>query len=128
MKGLLLLRNELSEVTIGGLASLQELVGGYIEAAFTVPSPDGDHEITAYVNDEGLISGLDIRTVVIQPTGYEQPLAGPMVFTGLNPQNGETIGLTDTDVAYIRQRLVLLPVYQYERYLFPQVSVLSLVP
>ena len=81
------------------LASFQHEVGGYIEAAFTVPSPDGGNRyVTGYVNEEGLLMGLDICMML--KSG--QPLAGPCIITGLDYSTGETVPLSENEIRWVQ--------------------------
>lgn len=100
----------------GSLESLQEIVGGYIEPFFTLPSPVGSGELTGYVNEEGLMHQLPISFGVIHAPNYIVPLAGDAVIAGLN-EDGETRGLTEAEAdlltkRYGRPRLGLCPVLE----------------
>ena len=80
------------------LRELQSTVGGYVDVAFTVESPDGDHFITGYVHDEGLLIGLP--PVLFYGSSF---LAGPCIVVGLS-RDGETIPLTQSDIEHIVER------------------------
>jgi hypothetical protein len=80
----------------GGLAQLQELVGGNIEA---VPLPEfitGSDRATAYVNEEGKFDSncspnmratdFFVPGVGLFPGDY---IAGPLVLCGFDPMVGE---------------------------------------
>lgn len=76
---------------------LQKIVGGLITSAgiFSYPS-----RIAGYVNDEGLLIGMEPN--VRAP--YGQMLVGPLVFTGLDSEGGSK-GLTLPQVTKIRDFL-----------------------
>jgi hypothetical protein len=87
------------------LDALQATVGGYIEAAFTVPSPARNgYAITGYVNDEGLLVELPVSAI----TSTNGPLAGPLIVCGLNLSDGETAALTAEELEYLTERTRLL--------------------
>lgn len=104
------------------LERLQEVVGGLIESMFTVPSPfRRDISLTGYVNEEGLIYRLPMFAAVRDRYGV-RPFAGNMVIVGLNEKNGETVLLTDEEIAHITNNFksTLLPLtngYMVERIL-----------
>lgn len=92
------------------LAALQETVGGYIEAAFTIPSPTRQAEgiaVTGYVNDEGLIIGLPVSVLLGNAT-HMQPMAGPLLVCGLDTRSGETVPLDAEELDWIEQQTMLL--------------------
>lgn len=87
------------------LDALQATVGGYIEAAFTVPSPTRKgYAVTGYVNDEGLLIDLPVSVI----TSNAGPLAGPLIVCGLNLKDGETAALTAEEIEYLTERTHLL--------------------
>jgi hypothetical protein len=90
------------------LDAMQETVGGYIEPAFTVPSPQRrGYCLTGYVNDSGLIDGLPLTCFL---DGASNPLAGPLLICGLRYEDGETAPLTIEELDWIdeRTRLVMM--------------------
>lgn len=87
--------------TAGDLASLQEAVGGFIEA---VPVPrfvKGAHTATAYINEDGKYTCLNEDgnvAVNYRATDFMVPgiglgwgdfIAGPMVLCGFDPTTGD---------------------------------------
>lgn len=83
------------------LDALQQTVGGYIEPAFTIPSPTREgYALTGYVNEEGMIDGLPVCVM----TSTNGQLAGPMLVCGLNWNDGETVGLTPEELEWIEER------------------------
>lgn len=96
------------------LSALQASVGGYIEPAFTIPSPIDTRRaegiaLTGYVNEEGLLERLPVAVAVrIAPDYGYAPMAGNMVIVGLDQRDGETIGLTGEELDWIEQRLYLV--------------------
>lgn len=80
---------------------LQAEVGGYVEAVDVVHPHTGERA-TMWINDEGRINGLPrnpaaevIADVCGQPGLAEAGLHGPAVFTGYDPETGETLPLSD---------------------------------
>ena len=82
------------------LESLQELVGGYIEAIGLWPN------VTAYLNEEGKLidlpvnhtaSRLALACEAIAPMDY---IAGPLVVIGFDPNTGENQDIPE-DLAVI---------------------------
>lgn len=79
----------------GSLEQLQRLVGGYIEA---VPIPHFVKDAaraTAYINEDGKVTGLPanmratdfmVPGVNLYPGDY---IAGPMILLGFDPETGE---------------------------------------
>lgn len=92
------------------LESMQDTAGGYIEAAFTVPSPHRNgFAVTGYVNDEGMINGLPVSVALRYGNSREvHPLAGPLLICGLDTRTGETEPLTSQELAWLLQRVTLL--------------------
>lgn len=122
MRALVIDNGQVTEKSIQNtLEALQKEVGGYIATAFTCQRPGSDTELTGYVNDEGLLFKIPIRSVVAYPNGVHHPMAGPMVIVGVD-HAGETIGLTPEDVSYLQDRCVHEPVYVYNgEYVFTDV-------
>lgn len=88
-----------------GLKSLQKEVGGYIEAAFTVPSPDGgDRFVTGYVNEEGLLLGLPMCLITADGGTY----SGSCIIVGLDYSTGETVPLSATELAWVSENCGLV--------------------
>lgn len=99
-----------------GFTALQQIVGGYIEPFFTIPSPEGNGDLTGYVNEEGLMMQLPMDFGVVHSPDYIVPLAGDAVITGLTDE-GETRGLTETEVmrimsAFRRPKMGVCPVVE----------------
>jgi hypothetical protein len=81
-----------------GLESLQEEVGGYIEAAFTVPSIDGGSRyVTGYVNEEGLLLELPTCLLTVDGNSYR----GNCIIVALDYSTGETLPLSATELAWV---------------------------
>lgn len=77
------------------LDTMQKTVKGWITTAFRIPSSEG-REIDAYVNDEGLLIGMQMEVAIVQP--YRYVYAGPMIITA-SDEEGNTVGLTDEEIA-----------------------------
>lgn len=78
-------------VEIGNdLGSLQAEVGGYIERIVLGRGLD------AYVNEEGMILGMDYNRTVVTPYGTI-PVVGPMIVVS-HDEEGETVGLTEDQI------------------------------
>ena len=71
-----------SEVEYTGLADLQRMVGGYIEAAMYWDSGN-----VLFVDEEGLLKGIQI---FFRIAGLERPMAGNGVVVGPEIDDGET--------------------------------------
>lgn len=117
MKALLIpVGEEPREVEVEGLADLQELVGGTIDAVGRV----FDDSPTLYVNDEGKVNGmLPNRAVYVteKEDGCQKwdggtwaegevidILFGPIVAIGFDPRTGEDRGITPEDAGRVRER------------------------
>lgn len=81
----------------GSLKVLQSAVGGWIEAV------DLSDEVTLWCNEEGKITGLESNPIgtrltagLLQPGDY---IAGDIALTGGVDDEGDTLGLTDEQVA-----------------------------
>lgn len=104
------------EVEVGGLADLQALVGGHIDAAGWV----FDNAPTLYVNDEGKVNGmLPNRAVYVteKEAGCERwdggtwaegevidILYGPIVAVGFDPRTGEDRDIASEEADRVRVR------------------------
>lgn len=117
MKALLIpVGEEPREVEVEGLADLQELVGGTIDAVGWV----FDDSPTLYVNDEGKVNGmLPNRAVYVteKEDGCQKwdggtwaegevidILFGPIVAIGFDPRTGEDRDITPEDAGRVRER------------------------
>lgn len=117
MKALLIpVGEEPREVEVEGLADLQELVGGTIDAVGWV----FDDSPTLYVNEEGKVNGmLPNRAVYVteKEDGCQKwdggtwaegevidILFGPIVAIGFDPRTGEDRGITPEDAGRVRER------------------------
>ena len=87
------------------LEKMQQHVGGYIEA-FTLTFDDvTERRITAWLNDEGKLIGLE-PTLVIVGSDEEviDVLVGNLLIT-CTDHEGETVGLTDEEVHLFLDKL-----------------------
>jgi hypothetical protein len=72
-----------------GLASLQEAVGGYIEAVRL------GNDAIMYINEEGLLQGLPRNGVATEmyhqfyPSILRQEIVGDVIICGVDPETGE---------------------------------------
>lgn len=91
----------------------------YVTAAFTVASPLREGiALTAYVDDEGLMDPTKPLKIVLRyPGGHVTAFAGNMVMTGLDLRTGETVSLSDGEVALLRRLRRTVPVFPLEGYL-----------
>lgn len=85
----------------GSLKVLQSAVDGWVEAV------DFSDELTMWVNEEGKLDGLilnDRANAMFQDTfGAVDVIVGNVIFTGGVDDEGETKGLTDTQIQQIIQ-------------------------
>jgi Domain of unknown function (DUF3846) len=85
------------------LRDLQEAVGGYVEAVrFSLAGS----EATMFVNEEGkLVDGPERnwKADTVCPLAWGDWTAGDVVFTGGVGPRGETLGLTDPQVAELHR-------------------------
>lgn len=85
------------------LTEMQSAVGGYIETALRVPSPDRENvTVDVYCNEEGLLMGLPIQFVRGTDGSY---LAGDFVIVGCDDLTGNTIGLTTEEIGCVFDHL-----------------------
>lgn len=117
MKALLIpVGEEPREIEVEGLADLQELVGGHIDAAGWV----FDDSPALYVNDEGKVNGM-IPNRAVYVTEKEDGcqkwdggawaegevldiLYGPIVAIGFDPRTGEDRDITPEEADRVRER------------------------
>jgi hypothetical protein len=90
-----------------GLDGMQAVVGGYIECV----SLDGSYEdgVDLWLNEEGRINGMRLNRLIRDDRGNDWDVHGD-VFLARHDSEGDTIGLTDEDVAKWLQRLTDSPV------------------
>lgn len=96
------------------LTEMQAAVGGYIETALRVPSPDRENvTVDVYCNEEGLLMGLPLNFVRATDGSY---LAGDFVIVGCDESTGETVGLTTEEIGSVFDHLKELaePITDYE--------------
>jgi hypothetical protein len=83
----------------GSLKVLQDAVDGWVEVVDLAP------KLSIWVNEEGKLNGLPyngIATAIFQEKfGAVDIIVGNAVLTGGTDEEGETIGLTDEQVARI---------------------------
>ncbi len=77
------------------LESLQEIVGGYIEPIFTVPSPYENGSITGYVNEDGIAEQLPLTIGIVhqfesgkRDQYHTAPVFGNLVITAVTDDGG----------------------------------------
>ena len=94
---------EFSVIDIAGdeLKTLQGLVGGWIQAVDLKPN------LTLWVNEEGKLDGLPVNGFATEMWdsvyGATDIVVGPAVFTGGTDDDGDTIGLTDSQIEALKQ-------------------------
>jgi hypothetical protein len=86
----------LYEITLtesGSLKTLQEAVGGWIEAVSVPSCIKGADRATAYVNEEGKLLGLPVNyratDFMLPLLGIYDCICGPLVLAGFDPATGE---------------------------------------
>lgn len=92
------------EETGTALADLQKAVDGWIEAI------DLNPEMTMWVNEEYLLRNElvinPLASALFASIGGNQPVFGDVVITGGTDPEGETLGLTDKDLADLKELVV----------------------
>lgn len=83
------------------LQTLQKVVGGYIEAAFSIASRRKGKTITAYCNEEGRLRGLRMS---MQSLVDGHVIVGPVVFVATDAE-GYDVGLSVGEINDIAHRL-----------------------
>lgn len=84
------------------LKTMQDAVGGYIELFLQVPSKSRPGvTIDFYCNEEGRLVGLEPNVLVDAGDGHLFDIVGPVLITAGSEETGETLGLTDEEVAGI---------------------------
>lgn len=81
------------------LETLQQFVGGYIEAVRV------NESITIWINEEGKLRGLDPNFNLIGNGKPYDIVVGDAIFTGTDNE-GETVSLTDQEIEEIKERFV----------------------
>ena len=83
------------------LEELQAAVGGWVDAT-TLADLGNGRELTAWVNDEGLLIGLPILQI-LNPPAYRGPanLAGNVVLAITDMKTGETVPMTEEEAGLI---------------------------
>lgn len=84
-----------------GLADLQHYVEGYVESPY-VPGLN-EQGIVLWANEEGPIHQMRPNLLIEHSSLFEPMLiVGPVVFTSLDDDTGETTGLTDEQVEKVK--------------------------
>lgn len=79
------------------LSNMQSIVGGFIEHVNTSIGAD------MWINEEGRLEGLPVNenaTELYDPWANKEPIVGDVLLTNVD-EGGETIGLTDHQVAFL---------------------------
>jgi hypothetical protein len=105
MKALVLREGMFVEKEINNtLEALQTEVGGYIEIPF-LSAKLNDNRIDMIINEEGkFIDGLKIEIAVVHQGRIMDLVFGNIVFAS-NDDEGNTIGLTEEQIAFVKQEL-----------------------
>lgn len=91
------------------LAAAQKAVDGLIESFFTITNPTKEtpnHKLTGYCNEEGLYRFTE-DDFHARTSCADERIRGPIVIAGLDDENGETLSLTDEDIAWLLQRMTV---------------------
>ena len=99
---------------IPNLSEMQKAVGGLIETALRIPSPDRRNvSVEVYCNEEGLLLGLPIQFTRATDGAY---LAGDFVVVGYDTDSGNMVGLTTEEIGCVFDYLKELtePIIDYE--------------
>lgn len=90
----------------GSLASMQAIVGGYIQAVdFGAAGADA----TLWLNEEGKLAGLDTNAMATGLVGHRlfagDRIVGDVFITGGTDDEGESLGLSNAQVDAIINKL-----------------------
>lgn len=80
------------------LENMQEKVGGHLEV---VELPNG---IDLWLNEEGLLEQLSVNVLTVADGQVLHTIVGNVFFAGHNDE-GETIGLTDQQIAWLKVKM-----------------------
>lgn len=105
MKVIVLSNSKFEEKEIeSGLKALQEIVEGYIEIPY-LSDKLAENRIDVIINEEGkLIDGMQPEIAIIHKGEIQDIIFGNCIFASSN-DDGETIGLSDSQVNLIYKEL-----------------------
>jgi hypothetical protein len=86
------------------LKAFQTIVGGNVDVVTTREGTYLPHEFDVFVNDEGLFRP-DFCMNLIASYFTGQTLVGPVVLSNVNIKTGETLGLTEQDIASLSENM-----------------------
>lgn len=96
------------------LTEMQAAVGGLIETALRIPSPDRKNiSVEVYCNEEGLLMNLPLNYIRSTDGSY---LPGDFVVVGYDTTKHETVGLTTEEIGCVFDHIRELaePITDYE--------------
>jgi hypothetical protein len=83
------------------LATLQKAVGGYIEIVWQRFNLGDGEQLEVIVNEEGRINGMGPNQLALA-AGID--LYGPVVLTGGVGGEGDTLGIPEATLSYVREQ------------------------
>ena len=96
----------------GGLASMQEVVGGYIQSLYPWEDP-----VALICNDEGKLLGLPLNRVLrLDDGGIYDVIAGAFFLCAAPPDSDRFTGLTEEQVARYSERFRAIELFPEVRH------------
>lgn len=73
---------------------------GIVEGLYEITQMPNREDIDIACNEEYLLNGMDANLVVPE---HENVLGGPLIFMGYDPENGDSISLTDEQIVAVQE-------------------------
>ncbi len=73
---------------------------GIVQGLFQITQMPNRDDIDIACNEEYLFNGMDANLVVPE---HQNVLGGPLIFMGFNPDTGDSISLTDEQIATVQE-------------------------
>jgi hypothetical protein len=89
-------------VTDDSYKMLSDAVGGYIEA-LTLGVVEGERRVTVWLNEEGKLNNLPPNFALVEGENIYDIVMGDIIITSTDDE-GETVGLTDKEIEFVRER------------------------
>jgi len=89
---------EITVVEVNDFRDIQKHVDGFFTSVPVIEDAVIPKNSTVFVNDEGLLLGLDQNILAERITGYRGPLVGNVLIAGPVDEYGETLSITRENV------------------------------